>query len=454
MPHLHDRKSREVYADTGAFLARIKHLARVKYPYTRSAQRCEALAAGLGCASYATLLVKLAEHPSGLPSVFDLPAFEARLGKTRASEEYAKRDDFHLDIGEALLGWLFGNDGYVTTAGMRVSMELMTRRENQRREEVIARLASQGVLPSPPADASWGIPGSLSWSVCWLGERDRVETVALRLHARHGRKTFGWGERAPGHGVSIPVHGMLTFLSGGWLAACVSDSRLPANFNSDIRSVIGDQSLPLLRCRPTLEGLVIEDDTHRFAPGIETVLAVEALSALGDALAGRIQSLGGSASDTDIKAVEAWHLARKSDGLRPLREDVHDEHLDPAFEEASAQWMSNRIGMPLPLYERAALFVYNHNREHDATRENIPEWDGLVLAGMNMLGNFEPAPVNQLAKARALRALNLSVWPAAYYMRWDERRGARLDEIVATTPQRELDALHLRFRGCDLNRYQ
>jgi hypothetical protein len=470
------------YATTDAFLARIKYLARQACPQASAAHRCEALAAGLSCSSHATLLERLTSKPSRL-SMFNLASFRRRLKELGSPAPLASQlADFRLDVSEALIGWMFANDGYIDSRALRVSFSIDDRSWRRRNAAVRADLKRRGLPDSPKPQAFGGYPGSLTWSVTWLKESATSNPtgctmVSLRLHAptggrqRRGDETrFGWGELYPDHGVHLPAGALLSVLSGGWLQRCLlpfKGTRSRTDVREEICRYLDDEtmraaieSLPPLGIEFDTDGFHIFDEDHRFDPESETVLCVDSLILLGDELASGISAR--AAPMQEMKAAMEWMAERGQDGLRPLKQDNYMDVHDYAHEKAVAAWTAQRMGIAPELYVRAALWekACHVLRSGGYVRDSeMQTCDGILAAGLRVLP--DNTDCERLAEAaigldpevlagkitkdewrtHALQSMNGDMWPCCYYLNWPERRARLASEMLDNAEPSRIDAV-------------
>ena len=449
-----------------SLLGRIACLCEAVCPDVPGAVLRGAAASALGMPSHDALAACLLQASSGLSGRFDREAFSARLVEAgEAPPEPQILEDLWLDVSKAVTDWLFSHEGAVDAGALDATFARARRNAGRREREAVARLAARGIPPAPRPDAHGGYPGSLTWSLAWLEDAPAGLAVSLRLHVPldrnadpAGRRRFGWGRAWPDYGVDVRARSMLDALGGGWLGQCVQPFRgNPASIPADLRPALAREGeAPALLEAPAPFGFSLEEDglhaasgADRFSPGSETILAVEALLMLGDALAEGISARAAGAPD--LQAAARWREDRATDGFRPLRQDDW-QVADADHVRAVASWTAARIGLGEETYVRAALWgAASHVLQSDGFRRGstIAGYDGLHAAAADLLPD-EDGVERMVAEAyrcdptaqemggglegwrsRALDCLNTDAWPAAYYRRWPERRAMTAVEMAA-----------------------
>ena len=372
------------------------------YPAVSPRIMSEALAAGAGFSSVENFdnAVRDSTGSRIVPSCrFNADAFmDILLQHGNFSREALPA--LHDDITSLLEVWQIHTRGASDSPQLRHSSSLWSKNAKDNARLLRELNLSRGRKRVQRPFARGGYQGSLNW-LLFRRPRKKGETsragISMNVNAPRGSvlewRDFGWAPRASDEPLLIGMEGLLKFLiQNEWLGKILRlHTPLAHDFIGEPARFMNGYQLPFLSFATDSAGIVIRGQKE-WKAGTETVLAVETLVRLGDALADEMLQRG---LEDEKKTALRWRELRLNDGLHPFRdENSFDKKYNEEFEKRIARWYAGKLGISIDEY-KALLHAPEYSEETGCS---------------------------------ALQALNSDMFHIVYYRRWPERRSMTIDE--------------------------
>lgn len=239
---------------------------------------------------------------------------------------------------------------------MATSIDEILKRLDRETARKITELKERGLEPAPDHDQVGAGLHLFGFTLRWPNPKEDIAEVRLGMSPDDSGWTTVWGEGWPGYGARLSSRDLLAFLVSKW--PTLAHGHLAGSDEADLKAEVSFASAlsrpDLPRFDVILDGkeITVATDHGNRSYGVESVIVVEVLAALGDVIAGHLEEIGKAP-----EIVTAWKSLQESTDLPPFPIEGDGPGTRDTL-DAEADWYAKQLGISPKDYRLAAIDVH------------------------------------------------------------------------------------------------